>query len=235
MPLTVCSCVTYRAAFGPKTQDCWTAFHFVNAIKGTPLGGHAQLALPSGDTVRIDRFSAAAATAWFAEISVNALPWRDFLPCALVAIPDAGCGLPTADPPRTFALAEALASQIGPDAVAVDLLRWVRPMPKAHVADGSRDPQVLYGRLRLRDRMWPIAGHRLVLVDDVIATGGHLRAAASFLTDCGGVVTHAVCAARASDALNAEETALTPSLHVLPEFHSDPDWLLPEIYEEVEL
>ena len=154
-----------QRAVPPSAQKRRTAgprSHFVNAIKGTPLGGHAQLTLPSGDTVRIDRFSAAAAATWFAEISVNALPWRDFLPCALVAIPDAGCDLHTAGPPRAFALAEALASQIGPDAVAVDLLRWVRPMPKAHAADGSRDPQVLYGRLRLRDRMWPIAGHRLV-------------------------------------------------------------------------
>jgi hypothetical protein len=236
MPLTVCSCVTYCPAFGAKTQDYWTALHFVNAIKGTPLAGHAQLRLPSGDTVSIHRDSAAAAPEWFAQFAVNALPWRDFLPCGLIAIPDSACDRHSADPPRTFALAEALASQVGPDTAAVDLFRWVRPMPKAHVADGSRDPQVLFGRLRLRDRMWPIAGQRFVLVDDVIATGGHVRAAAAFLTDCGAVVTHAICAARASDAVNTKtEYPLAPSIHVLPDFHSDPDWLLPEIYDGVEL
>ena len=108
-------------------------------------------------------------------------------------------------------------------------------MAKAHAADGTRDPQVLYGRLRLRDRAWPIAGQRLVLVDDVIATGGHLRAAAAFLNDCGAIVTHAICAACASDTLSKAGDALAPSFRELLDFHSDPDWLLPEVYDGVEL
>ena len=235
VPLTVCSCVTYCPAYGAKTQDRWTALHFVNAIKHTPVAGYAQLRLPSGDTVTIDRESASAAPEWFAQLAVNALPWRDLLPCAVVPIPDAACSLSSPDPPRTQALADALASEIGPDAVALDLLRWVRPMARAHRADGTRDPQVLYGRLRLRDQTWPLAGQRLVLVDDVIATGGHIRAAAAFLIDFGAVVMHAICGARADDALSAAESALTPSLFVLPDFHSDPDWLLPEVYEGVQL
>jgi len=235
MPLTVCSCVTYCPAYGTKTQDLWTALHFVNAIKRTPVGGFAQLRLPSGDTVTINRDSASAAPEWFAQFAANLLPWRDCLPCGLVAIPDSVCCLSSADPPPTLALADALAAAIGPEVVALDLLRWVRPMAKAHAADGTRDPQVLYGRLRLKDRLWPIAGQRLVLVDDVIATGGHLRAAAAFLSDCGAVVTHGICAARASDALSAAESPLEPSVLVLPDYKSDPDWLLPEVYDEVEL
>jgi hypothetical protein len=235
MPLTVCSCLTYWPAYGPKTQDRWTALHFVNAVKGTPLAGYAQLRLSSGDTVTISRSSAAAAPEWFAQLAVNALPWRDCAPCGLVAMPDAACDLSAAGPPRTLVLAEALASQIGPDAVAVDLLRWVRSMAKAHAADGTRDPQVLYGRLRLKDRMWPVARQRLVLVDDVVASGGHLRAAAAFLSDCGAVVTHAICAARANDTVSAADSAFAPSTLMLPDFHSDPDWLLPEVYEGVEL
>ena len=235
MPFTVCCCLTYWPAYGPKTQDRWTALHFVNAIKGTPLAGYAQLRLSSGDTVTIRRDTAAAAPGWFAQLAVNALPWRDCAPCGLVPVPDAGCDLSAAAPPRTLVLAEALASQIGPDAVAVDLLRWVRSMAKAHVADGTRDPQVLYGRLRLKDRAWPIARQRLVLVDDVVAIGGHLRAAAAFLGDCGAVVTHAICAARASDTVNTAEIAFEPTTLMLPDFQSDPDWLLPEVYEGVEL
>jgi hypothetical protein len=227
--------MTYCPAFGARTQDAWTALHFVNAIKGTPLGGYAQLQLPSGDNVRIDRTTADQAATWFAQFVVNTVPWRDFVPCGVVAIPDSGCSLSSACTPRAFALAEALASAIGPDAVPIDLLRWVRPMAKAHTADGTRDPQVLYGRLRLKDRTWPVGGQRLVLVDDVIATGGHIRAAAAFLNDCGALVTHAICAARANDAVNPGESPLGPSVLVLPDFQSDPDWLLPEIYDEVEL
>ena len=55
MPFTVCCCLTYWPAYGPKTQDRWTALHFVNAVKGTPLAGYAQLRLSSGDTVTISR------------------------------------------------------------------------------------------------------------------------------------------------------------------------------------
>ena len=227
--------MTYRPAFGGRTQEHWTALHFVNAIKRTPLAGYAQLRLPSGDEVRIDRRTADAAPTWFARLAANALSCGDFVPCGLVPIPDSACDLTCPDSSRAVALAEALAAQIGPDAVPIDLLRWVRPMAKAHDAEGTRDPQVLYGRLRLGDRMWPIARQRLVLVDDVVATGGHIRAAAAFLNDCGAVVTHAICAARANDALSAAESPLGASVLVLPDFQSDPDWLLPEIYDTIEL
>jgi hypothetical protein len=235
MPLTVYCCVTYSAVFGVKTQDLWTALHFVNAVKGTPLAGYACLPLPSGETVRIDRSTWRRAPAWFARMIVPALPWRDLVPCAVVPVPDARCDLAADRRPRTFALASALALELGPDAVAVDLLRWCRPIECAHRADGSRDPQVLYGRLRMRDRGWPIAGQRVMVVDDVMVTGGHIRAAAAFLADSGARVMCAVCAARADGRVTLEANALVPASHRLPDFQSDPDWLLPETSEGIEL
>jgi len=235
MALAVHSCTTYCPNLRSKTQDDWIALHFVNAIKRTPLSGYAQLRLPCGERVRIDREAADRAPMWFAQFAVNALSWRDLLPCGLVPVPGSACGLEATDPPQTFALADALAAAIGGDVVALDLLRWARPMPQAHAADGTRDPQVLYGRLRARDRTWPIARKRLVLVDDVVATGGHLRAAAAFLNDYGADVMHAICAARASGPLDGPKTAIAPCTVVLPDFCSDPDWLLPEVYDGVEL
>jgi hypothetical protein len=35
--------------------------------------------------------------------------------------------------------------------------------------------------------------------------------------------------------VNPGESPLGPSVLVLPDFQSDPDWLLPEIYDEVDL
>jgi hypothetical protein len=236
MPLTVYSCVSYSAAFGgSRTQDDWTALNFVHAVKGTPLAGFAVLRVADGDRVRIDQHSANDAPLWFARLAVKALPWREVLPCGLVPIPDAACSLSANRPPRGLRLADALASALGPDAAAVDLFRWVRPMLPAHVVEDSRDPQVLYGRLRLHDRWRPVRNQRLVLVDDVIASGAHLRAAAAFLRDCAATLLCAVCAARACHAAPANGSWLSPSSQVLSDFHSDPGWHLPEVYDGVEL
>jgi hypothetical protein len=235
MPLTVYSCVTYVPTFSRlRTQEDWAALHFVKAIKGTPLDGYGSIRLPCGDMVRVDRHTAQDAPLWFAAFAVSAVPWRDVLPCGFVPIPDAACSLAPDRPPRTLLLAEALASGLGADTAAVDILRWVRPMAPAHTADGSRDPQVLYGRLRLRSARSHFRHLRLVLVDDVFVTGAHLRAAAAFLRDSGADVSLAICAARATE--SAESASLfVPYVTALPDFVSDPDWLLPETYDGVEL
>jgi adenine/guanine phosphoribosyltransferase-like PRPP-binding protein len=72
-------------------------------------------------------------------------------------------------------------------------------------------------------------------VDDVIASGGHLRAAAAFLRDSGADVIAAVCAGRADEAAANDVEPFTMRTDVLPDFVSDPDWLLPEVYDGVEL
>jgi len=276
MPFTVYACVSYSPAFGGfRTQDDWTALHFVHAIKNTPLAHFAILRLRDGENVRIDEESAHAAPIWFAKLAVSgfpsrgasaiplrdastiplrdastiplrdastiprpdvaAIPWRDVFPFGLVPIPDAACSLSADRPPRTIRLADALASELGPDAFVDDLLRWVRPMLPTHFGEDSRDPQVLYGRLRLRDPLRPVRHQRFVLVDDVIASGAHLRAAAAFLRDCGATVVCAVCAARACRTPLLSGSFLSPSTEVLPDFYSDPAWRLPEIYDGVEL
>lgn len=236
MPLTVYSCVSYVPNFdGTRSQEHWAALHFAKAIKGTPLAGYATLSTPVGETIRIDRTTASFAPEWFARFACAAVPWRNFVPCGFVPIPDAACDLAKGRPPRTYALANALASALGADVAVVDLLRWSRPMSPAHVADGSRDPQVLYGRLRLTKQGWPLTGQKLVLVDDVVASGAHLRAAAAFLRDCLAHVQLAICGAHASDGLATGQDPTAPSAHVLDDFQSDPDWLLPETVDHVEL
>jgi predicted amidophosphoribosyltransferase len=89
------------------------------------------------------------------------------------------------------------------DAIVADLLRWSEAMTPAHIALGSRDPEDLYRRLRLRGRLPP--DRRVVLIDDVIASGSHLRAAAAFLESQGATIVKAICAARADDSPVVED------------------------------
>ena len=94
---------------------------------------------------------------------------------------------------------------------------------------------MLYGRLRLTAHRMALSGQRLVVVDDVMASGAHLRAAAAFLRDCGAEVLCAICAARACDTLTPNRSPLVRSVDVLRDFQSDPDGLLPETIDGVEL
>ena len=116
----------------------------------------------------------------------------------LVPIPNSSCTVRATDPPRTIKMALALLRRIGSvDAIVADLLRWSEAMTPAHVGVGTRDPEDLFRRLRLRGPVPP--DRRVVLIDDVMASGGHVRAAAAFLESEGATIVSAICAARADD------------------------------------
>ena len=91
------------------------------------------------------------------------------------------------------------------------------------------------GRLRLALPRLPQDTADVVLVDDVLASGGHLRAAAAFLSDCGSNVIAAVCAGRADDTEVDDLEPFKTRADVLPDFVSDPDWLLPLVTDGVDM
>jgi len=84
---------------------------------------------------------------------------------------------------RGFLMAGALARQLGAGLVPV---RKAGKLPPPTV---SRTYDLEYGSAAIEVPVGVLDGKRVLLVDDVLATGGTLRAAAELITEAGGAVT----------------------------------------------
>ena len=102
---------------------------------------------------------------------------------------------PAGRPPRTFEQAAALASEVGLTLIIADVLRWAEPLPSASAGGGLREADYLFDRLRVVQEL-PSVGLPYLLLDDVMTSGGHLRACAAMLRECGCRVDLAVVAGR---------------------------------------
>lgn len=203
MPLQVITLCTYRTRrSSPWTDRDYAASKFIKAIKERPVSGWAYVPV-GNEHVRLDAANAADAPDIFARQAVCAIGWEEIGAIALVPIPNSGCALNSAHPPRTLKLATALAARVAGDLMVADVLRWNQPMPPAHVAGGTRDPQKLIGRLRLLGKL--PTSRSLVLVDDVLTTGGHVLAAAAFLESRDVTVACAICAGRSDDGQDIDD------------------------------
>jgi hypothetical protein len=195
MSLRVLCCFSHLT--GP---DGWQDPHhcvnqFVNAVKGRPLSGYAYVRLfPDAPRRRLDAMNAQEAVDWFGEMGAEMLVSEglDAAP-VFVPIPNSQCVVATPSS-RTRHLADALAYRFG-DSLVLDVLRFDQPMHSAHGQQGSRDARSLYLHMRLTEALHRDRPH--VLVDDVVATGGHIAAAQAVLRAYGAEVAVAVCAASA--------------------------------------
>jgi hypothetical protein len=219
MPIRVFCCSSYPAFKAPWTPDQMRAAALVRALKACREANDSGASDPADAAVQAD------AVAWFATTATTKLTWRPVRPLTLVPVPDSHCALDASLPPRTVALAAALASALPHGTAAVaDVLRWAQPMDSAHSGGGTRDPQELYSALRLTRRGFGQDRPQCVIVDDVLASGAHIRAVAAFLRDCGASILAAICAAQATEVAVPDPFAVRTT--VLPNFVSDPDWLL---------
>lgn len=215
MPLKVFCCCTYRTSGRDWTQRDWAACFFIKALKNKPLKGYARVPLPDGTQAYLDNTTAANAPEWFAEIVAKRIRWHTLGPVALVPIPDSSCALGNPAVPRTLAMANALADRLRDRAVVSDILRWNAARPSVHQAGGTRDPGLLYARLRLAR---PAAiDRRSVLIDDVLSSGGHLQAAAAFLSRHGSDIAGGICAGRADNEFVGED-AFAMRIESIPDF-----------------
>jgi hypothetical protein len=198
MPLRVVSCCTYLTGtdgivWRPRDYD---AHDFIMAVKGWTIGGFAQIPC-RGRIHRIDDGNRDLALQLFARMITDLARGEEGLapPVVLVPVPNSACHLGSSQLPRTRAQAEALARELGPGATVWDGLRWTAPLAPARSERGTRDPGTIFERLA-RCAIPPRPASRVVLIDDLLATGGHLQACAAMFRRWGCAAGLALAAGR---------------------------------------
>lgn len=188
-------CRPYGPAWPFKNQQTWSVFHFVKALKGDALNNSAEIPMLTGSPLRyLNRDNQVEAFDIFAEMVA---PTRPEKRPTVVLVPIPGCKAICADDVRrgtTYRMAEAIGQRLG---VKVEpCLWWSEPMLSSHRENGPRDPAILVPKLVLG----AVPTGSVVLVDDVLTSGGHLRAAHCMLRRAGARVLFGVCAAKQRDA-----------------------------------
>lgn len=207
MPLTVLSFATYRTSLGNWRGVDHDAHDFVDAIKGRYIDHYSSLRVRGG-WHRFDNLNREDVVRWFGQMVADHLQEVGLIwPLVLVPVPSSKSDVSFRGVNRTTVVAEAIAAACGNGVAVADVLRFDKPRLSACVYRGTRDPAKIYERLRM---VGSVERQRVVLVDDVIASGGHLRACAAMLMVDGGAdsVLLAVCAGRADDACVADPFAI---------------------------
>jgi hypothetical protein len=200
MPLTVVSFCTYLTLTPedggePWRSDDYNARDFVFAAKGRAINKYAQIPV-LGVRQKLDNTNLGAAAEWFGKMAASYLIENSAaLPLVLVPVPNSSTIFSSTEPPRTAQLAESIAKEMGANAEVMDGLRFIDRMPSANQSGGTRKPRELYKNLIFQFDPARPAPH--ILVDDVLTTGGHLRASAAELRRCQADVLMALCVGRA--------------------------------------
>lgn len=203
MGLPVVSCCAYLTSVdGIGWRPCdYDAHDFIHAIKGRPINGFANIPV-RGLVRRLDDTNLDHAIVWFGQMIADVARCYDLVTAlALVPVPNSRSAVGGAEVPRTVALARALAWELNrlvpADAVVVDVLRWSETLVPAHTGSGPRDPRYLFDRCRVTGDLTALRRRRIVLVDDVVTSGGHLQACAARLSRSGRRVELGIVAGRA--------------------------------------
>lgn len=162
----------------------YDAHDFIHALKGRQLNGYAQIPV-SGKSKRLDNTNLDKAIDWFGVMVADYLEEEGIRnPPSLVPVPNSD-SVVNAGSPRTARLARAIAKRLTRTSQVADVLRFERKMPSANQQGGTRDPEELYKRLVVTG---DISRSPYVLVDDVLTSGGHLKACAARLRRAGAKV-----------------------------------------------
>jgi hypothetical protein len=196
MPLRVIALARYFANRGIRWRpEDFDSYKWVQALKGKPLNGYAYVPV-GGTRKRLSDQNLASAVEWFATLAVQECARRGLAePFTIIPVPNSNCTISSSAPARTRRLARAVAQELNDTSVVVDCLRWKRNLGSASEEGGPRDPKILYDNVTiLKELLKDVDKSRAVLLtDDVITSGGHLRACAARLRGLGFPVGTAVC------------------------------------------
>jgi hypothetical protein len=172
------------------------ATHLVKGVKGLALSEAAfSHVLIDGRTIRITNANKDRAIEWFAQWAAQKLEELPGSPKILVPIPGSATTIDSAPDFRTALIAEKIAARMR-TARAFPWLRFNAARPNSRQG-GSRDPEVLYRAMRLRRN---IPEGEIILIDDVLTSGGHLKAASWKFADADREIRFAVCCGRTCEA-----------------------------------
>ncbi len=195
MPVTVvCFCRYFAARHTKWRPEDFDAYKFVHALKGKDLNGYGYVPV-AGVKKRLSNLNVSSAIDWFAIFVANYLTRKKIKgPFAVVPIPNSSCTVSSSVRPHTRKLAKAICETLGDESEVVDCLRWKKNLGSASAEGGPRDAEVLYGNLVLSAKSDELP--TVILVDDVMTSGGHLKASAAKLRKAGANVVIAVCGGR---------------------------------------
>ncbi len=164
----------------------------VKSLKGENFNGYANMRDANGIMRRIIESDPSAALAYFAAWGAQIISDMTARDIVLVPVPSSQC-VSHAAVSTPYAMANALQAIVGNRVRVERWLCFAQPMTPSH-AGGTRDSNILASAMRAAPTCR--GDSRVILVDDVMTTGGHLKACASVLRARGVSVDAAIVAAR---------------------------------------
>jgi len=177
----------------------YAAQKFVKGLKGEPINGYARIRVRRTPR-RLNNSNLDQAITWFGQMAADyLLSENESWPIALVPVPNSGSVL-NGPEPRTLRLASAIKDNLKESSVA-DVFRWRERFPSAHQEGGTRNPATLFQNLIV---VYEMPSVPIVLVDDVLTSGGHLQACAAWVWRKSGNLPMAICGGRTVDTQQAD-------------------------------
>lgn len=205
MTIKVLTYADYLTTPTYSKSDDYAACQFVKCIKNEPFNGYTRI-VASGKAVRLEKGDRTKAIQAFAALVGDEVEIQG--PYIFIPIPSSKThiGSPTPSPVLDIAIAIAERFASIPGVSAIDILAWDAPMASAHKQGGSRHPGDLFPHLRARKSI--PKGSKVILIDDVKTSGGHIQACAAFLEcEFGAKIKGAFCLGRTVEAASDQPLA----------------------------
>jgi predicted amidophosphoribosyltransferase len=209
MVISVLSRAQYLTAVVEQMRQAdYNATHLVKAVKGRPLGSAYATVKIGEKWVAVAEANKDRAMDWFAEWAAGHVNSLGTGPKIIVPIPSSKTIVTSADDFRTAIIAAKVAG-LCPNTVACPNLRFDQVMASSSEEGGTRDAYELYERLRL---IGDLPAGQVVLLDDVLTGGGHMKASAWTIRDVGREVQHALCCGRTIDTQLPDPFTVEPEI-----------------------